>query len=338
MKKIISIWVLLALGTSSWAALFTRTADGNWSALSQWSDKGSGKFAASTVLPGSKDTVVVNSNKKVTLDTDATVALFQIINTAQNATVDVDGEKTLTTKSIQLGVMGTGAGILNQVAGTISSPATVVGRATGESGVFNVQGGTFDMGGKLTIGGTGVLNVNGGKLSNSFDGAVRTITGSGLLKISSGAIQLKGAQASDAVDLNSALFEVSGGTVDLGAQVRVGNGASSEFRVAGDAAKITFDSLDQATAAKGTFKFVFGANGISTICVKDALQLSNAKIVVDGSAYTGAGGTFTLFNSENLTSPADASNITVTGFGARTANVVQDKTGGKGRVQLVVAP
>ncbi|NOU36818.1 MAG: hypothetical protein HOO88_08615 [Kiritimatiellaceae bacterium] len=337
MKKIVSILVLLSLGASGWAApLFTRTADGNWSALSQWKDNGSGKFAASSVLPGSEDNVVVNSNRKVTLDTDSSVALFQIINSASSAIVDVDGENTLTAELIQVGLNSTGLGILNQTAGTISSPKIWVGRLAGNPGTYNLSGGALDMNGSLNINSTGLMNVNGGTLNNSFNGAVRTISGAGTIKLSAGSINLKGTLETDRVDLNGALFEVSGGTVNLGAQVRVGGKVPAEFRVVGHNAAITFGALDQDVATKGTFKFVFDTTGISPIQVTDSMKLSQAKIVVDGSAYTGNGGTFTLFSSAGLVSVADINNITIIGFGSKTAAIVQDEANGK--VQLVVTP
>ncbi len=186
----------------------------------------------------------------------------------------------------------------------------------------------------------GTLTVAGGALSSSFDGDSVSISGDGTLKMESGIIDLNGTQASDSITLNSALFEVSGGTVNLNGQVKVGDGTASEFKVVGDAATISLKNLNQqnATAESGTFNFVFDETGVSTIDVSGWLHLEAASIVVDGSAYTNGAATFTLFDAVNLVTLS--SDISVTGFGIEGVDWVltQDQTDGKDWVQLTVIP
>ncbi|MEI8205381.1 MAG: autotransporter-associated beta strand repeat-containing protein [Kiritimatiellales bacterium] len=146
------------------------------------------------------------------------------------------------------------------------------------------------------------------------------------------------AAASASFDLN-----ITAGRMIFGGSVRLKSltvGASGTFQIGNGGATpatSTFDSLNQ-NSATGTFKFVFGTNGVGTINVNNTMDLSNARIVVDGTAYTGAGGTFTLFDSVNLVSLADTNNIMITGFGFKTTHIVQDQTDGKDWVQLVVDP
>ncbi len=312
-----------------------KVSTGNWSVVTQWQDNVSGTYVTSTVLPGSCDTAVINNNAVVDLDAGGgAVKLLQIVNNGTSGTLNVNSENTLSAAVLNIGVLSTGTGVLNQTAGTVSAVTTTVGRATGNPGTYNLSGGMFDMNGTLTINSNGLLNINGGTLFSLYDAGTRTINGAGTLSMSSGIISLCGSQA----DLNGAHLEVRGGEVDLEAQVRVGAGTDAEFKVVGNAASIAFDSLDQQSASNGTFRFVFGTANISTIHVTDWMNLTNAHVVVDGALYTGSGGTFTLFDSTNLVSPAKPANITVTGFGAKQVSVVQDQADGKDWVQLVVDP
>ncbi len=169
-----------------------------------------------------------------------------------------------------------------------------------------------------------ILNVEDGTMI--FGGTANfksiNVSNSGTLRMTAGQIALK----------STFLTVSNSGAVDLRGTVQVTN---SEFKVAGSAATVTMASLDQSVAANGSFKFVFDSTGIGTINVTNSLQLSKAIIVVDGSVYTGSGGTFTLFDSTNLVS--QAASITTAGFDAfQTAYINQDQIDGRDWVQMVV--
>ncbi len=153
-----------------------------------------------------------------------------------------------------------------------------------------------------------------------------SVTCSGGLEIQSGQVSLNGGTVNP-VALNTSLFDVSGGNVSLG-QVSQGGGLAAKFSVTGDAAKVDMVSLneDSSGAVPGTFRFVFDTTGISPVQVASRMDLSATKLIVDGSAYTGGVGHFTLFDSSSLIAPPADSNITVTGFGtAYEARIEQDQ-------------
>ncbi|NOU36809.1 MAG: hypothetical protein HOO88_08570 [Kiritimatiellaceae bacterium] len=341
MKKLISMLLLFGMGSSSWAAVvtYTRVATGSWTNLAQWKDNATGSFVFSTVLPGAADLVVINNNLSLTANADATVGTLQVVNNATAGTLTMNSANTLSAGVLQVGVTSTGTGIVNQTAGTISAITTTVGRATGNVGTYNLSGGKLDVKSTLTVSATGLVDVKGGTLSLS-GGGTHTISGVGTIKLSSGLFEIDASMANtNVLNFTPGLFDVSGGTNNLDAVVRVGSlTAQTEFRVVGDAATINISKLQQASSVttNGVFHFIFNATGISTINSSIFQTMDGAKIVVDGSAYTGPDGTFTLFDSPNLSSLVDTNNITITGFGSKTVSIVQDQSAGKDWVQLVV--
>ena len=211
-------------------------------------------------------------------------------------------------------------GLLSVSGGSISTPALNVY----SGGSASLTGGTLNLDGTLTSHGT--VTLDGGSILSTYSGANRTFAGTGKVEVKSGILTMDGALATDKININTTLFEVSGGAVTLDGQVLVGDGGAAEFKVIGDAASINFTTLNQSAAAgeSGTFRFIFDETGVSTINVASWMNMGAASIIVDGSAYTNGAGTFVLFNSVNLASLADTNNFTITGF-SQNAYITQDE-------------
>ena len=344
--------IFAGLSTTGPAAVsYTRVGgSGNWSDLSRWKDNSSSTggpdYSASTVFPAATNTVVINNNQAVTLDTSATIAKLQVVNNTNPGIVNVISSGTLTVPVIQVASGSTGTGVVNQSAGTVSFATNTVGNPTsaGTNGIYNLTGGTLSMGDALLVNKGGLVDVKGGTLSSVFSNKTLTISGLGTVRLSSGSINITGTLMNDSLDLNTGLFEVSGGMVNLDAQVKVGsNGGQNpaEFRVVGDGSSIIIDTLNcqTASATNGIFRFVFNTNGISTVHVTNRLDLSGVRLAVDGSAYSGTGGVYTLFDSVDLHSLAGITNISVAGFDPSLMTfLVQDQTDGRDWIQLAVLP
>jgi enediyne biosynthesis protein E4 len=191
---------------------------------------------------------------------------------------------------------------------------------------------------KLQDGLGGIFVTHGLSLFDNFhldavpSSADRIWSGSGSFDVQSGMVDAAGGSVSH-LTFNSALMDVSGGSVSLG-QVSVGTDTPTEFRVTGDAAAIEMVSLNQGlgVAESGTFRFVFDPNGISPIYLSSWMDLAAAQLTVDGSAYTGGPARFMLFDSDELIAPVDNAAIAVSGFsGPYEASIKQDAN----KVELV---
>ena len=87
-------------------------------------------------------------------------------------------------------------------------------------------------------------------------------------------------------------IEITNGVLDLDGQIVFNSPVPNEFKVVGDAATIEFERLNQLDTSgrtNTTFTFVFDGDGVSPINMSGYMNLSGAKIAVDGSAYTGIG-------------------------------------------------
>jgi dienelactone hydrolase len=304
------------------------------------------------------DDVTINNGATVTLDQNAPVGSLTV-NDATSPTTEtllIDQNFNLTIGGTLTLGGGTGAGIVNQLAGSvIAANLTVNSSGTGDLSQYNLSGGTVSVSNSLTVkangelnltGGTfttalvntvttdGTLLVNGGTFSKEISGLSPIFSGNGSIKVQSGSFDLINGAATDLTTIQTTLFEVSGGTVDISGQALLG--ANAEFRVIGDAA--TIDLQQFSSGSTGTFNFVFDATGISTINLTNWMHLSNISISVDGSSYTGAEGTFTLFDSSNYLSLFDTNNLTVSGFDVQGqhAYLTQSQANGEDWVQLVV--
>ena len=164
----------------------------------------------------------------------------------------------------------------------------------------------------------------------------------GAINVSGGVFQVAGlTTGEDTVSFGNEVINISGGTFDVsGGQVFAGN--DTQFNIIGDAATIQLDRLNLAanTARESTFNFVFDSDGVSTVKNAAFLSLTEANLLVDGSAYTGGIGSFDLFTSAYLVGAVEASNVTVKGFGVEGVDfeLVQglNAEGGNGNVTLNV--
>ncbi|NOU36815.1 MAG: hypothetical protein HOO88_08600 [Kiritimatiellaceae bacterium] len=285
MKKVISILLVTGLSLSSWGAVYARKASGNWSTLTQWQDNATGSYITSTVLPGSSDTAVINNSMIVALNTDATVSLCQIVNNANSGMLNVSSTNMLTVSSLQVGANSTGTGTLNQTAGTVFAATTTVGRATGAPGTYNLTGGTFNMNGTLTINSTGLFDLNGGVLSNSYSGANRTIGGTGIFRMSSGAIIINGTPATNLFIVSVATFDMTGGEIVTEKQFQLGTATASAVFNLGGTGRVFADSFSALSSSKMNFQgtnsalYLGGQNQRSAITAAAA----SGRIQIDGT-------------------------------------------------------
>ncbi|NNM30583.1 MAG: DUF642 domain-containing protein [Akkermansiaceae bacterium] len=260
------------------------------------------------------------------------------------ATLAIDEDFALTATTAMVLGAGTGAGFVNQSNGSVTTrDLTINSSGTGDLSQYNLSGGSVDAA-AVTVNDAGEMNLTGGTATNSgtltvapggildIDGGTflhpgnGTIDGFGLIQLQSGTFS-SGTDTSDGQTLKTDV-EISGGTFSMLNQVIFSQGQPLEFRVIGDEASITMRHLQFSgyTGSQGTLKWIFDETGVSPINVTSWMFLDLAKIVVDGSAYTGGTGTFPLLNSTHLGGLAAPGNITVTGFAERglAATVVQD--------------
>jgi dienelactone hydrolase len=299
MKKLLSLILCMSSVLNATALTFTRTSslvNTNWSQLDGWRDNDGGTWGASTRFPVSGDTVVLNSGYFVSVDTNATITTLQVVNNSSDGTVHVNvAGKTLTVEG-----------------------ASTVGSATQTGiGTVNVTAGTMVWKSSSEI--NDLLNINGGTFTVDKDDVPLNVDGSGLLKLQSGTFNNIGADDTDLMFFKADI-EIHGGAVNLTGQ----NYFTGEFRVVGDAASISILRLNNTAANHAAFVFEMGVDGISTVDGTGAfMHLRESSIIVDGSAYTGGAGSFTLFQSSNLASTSTA--VTVTNFSSGlTVTVAQD--------------
>ncbi len=315
MKKWI-ISVILMTGVCANASTYIRTATGDWSDLTQWWDNSSGTYAASSVLPGASDAPVLNNNITVDLDVDTVISSLTVAN-----------------QNVKSGTLNLNSAGVKLSAGTIA----IGGYGTTGIGTVNVSAGTLVQPGRLTVNSGSFLNINGGTFSGS-DTASTELVGGGTVNMTSGLFDYANTVV---YQIDNALFEISGGTVSIDSQVRVGHSSGgSELRIVGDAATINFASLNQNSSysADGTFRFVLDETGVSTVNMSDWMHLDAADIIVDGSAYTGGAANILLFDSPNLASTS-ANPVVITGFDPSfDVSVVQSQAAGENWVQLQIIP
>lgn len=170
--------------------------------------------------------------------------------------------------------------------------------------------------------GTGTLNINsGGKLVVSTDGNLgRAVLGSiGILNLNGGTLQVGDATGSmrilvglDATPdkFTQGLLNISGGTfigrLLIGSTGVAGATNIDIVTITGSNATIGCTSTSGSALEvreTGVIKFVFGANGISTMDYGasgvggQATFVAGSQIIVDGAAYTGGDATFNLIKA-----------------------------------------
>ena len=206
---------------------------------------------------------------------------------------------------------------------------SILGLTVGEStaGTPPVAGsGTLqiDTGGSLTVSGTvalmrrsnqntavGVINLNGGTFSHTGTmwiggpGVSATANSSGTLNIS-GASTLT---STNHIVVGSASAAVSTGLVN----------------VIGSNANITGTSFS--LNAAGTLKFTLDSTGISDMVYSGAVSfVTGSTLTIDGTAFGGAAGNYTLIDGATLTGFDDL-NITYTGFNPGYTPIVNFDSG-----------
>ena len=344
--------------------------------LQDWNQLGGGTDALTLesgfFLP-SGGNAIINGNRILQVDSVINTAADTVLinNTnggAGTAALEINGSGSLSadriivsssadagTLTVQGGTLNAGnSGLVNQINGTVA----VSSGTLNSTGIIRIDlGSTFGVsGGDLNVNVTGgsALNLDGGNLDIS--GGTVTLTdpapgggtfsitdagNTGALNVSGGVFQVAGLTGgTDTVSFGNEVINISGGTFDVsGGQVFAGN--DTQFNIIGDAATIQLDRLNLATADRqSTFNFVFDSDGVSTVKNAAFLSLTEANLLVDGSAYTGGIGSFDLFTSAYLVGAVEASNVTVKGFGVEGVDfeLVQglNAEGGNGNVTLNV--
>ncbi|MDF7806309.1 hypothetical protein P4E94_02595 [Pontiellaceae bacterium B12219] len=214
-------------------------------------------------------------------------------------------------------------------AGTITQSGTAAveseGLNVGTEGIYNLNAGTLTATVEApTVNGT--LTIGGGTFSLSQNDL--NVNGSGLVELKSGLLEHSYTGGGDLVQWNADIA-ISGGTVDMNGQVRMGG----EFKVIGSDATIDIRRLNQ---GGGDFVFEFnafdnsGGTDLSTIANGSAgyINLGNVSITVDGSNYQGGEAVITLFDASFGGSGLNGTSsvVNVTGFtGGLSGYITQDQ-------------
>ena len=199
-----------------------------------------------------------------------------------------------------------------------------------DAGTLNIDDNTADV--------DGLLYINGGSFGADMEGRSRSLRGDGLIEVTAGDISFLNGAPSNVLQLNTDM-RVTGGVVSLSGQIYVGFTRPTQFEVVGDEATISMVRLNMSGQInKGTLLFRLNETGVSKINVPGWMNLGSAKLVVDGSSYTGGANSFILVDSYNLVAPIPSSNITVTGFDGLglSARIEQDSANGKDWVRLII--
>jgi hypothetical protein len=160
-------------------------------------------------------------------------------------------------------------------------------------------------------------------------------TGTGTqLNLTGGAYTIAGATNTTSGYIKDNVLNISGGNHDF--QPRMQMSAGGTLQVTGSAATI---NLGQTTGAmEGTYKFVFDAAGVSSLDHSSYVQFAaSAKLVVDGSLYTGGSGDFVLIDTYSNGLLSTFSSPTVTGFSSGyNVQLVQDNGDTDDRIYLSI--
>lgn len=295
---------------------------------------------------GLSGTGILNINSGANFQmTGGTAARYRFgVNAGAVGTGNHTGGSVSTTATIFIGVSGTGHYSLSGGSLSTTQNFTLASAADG-SGDFTQSGGTVTVGsvgagGSAFIGqnGAGTFNLSGGTFTASSVAVAVGGTASGNLTQTGGTMDLlngvnTGASWTKTLSVNNnGSYSISHGSL------LAGNFAVGNSTVVGGAAAISGDAVVQLSVdlgingtlsvngsdaaisvgndinlySVGTLNFHFDSMGISTINVVGDGAFDSAGIInVDGSAYLGGPGTFTLINA----SVFDATpTINLTGF------------------------
>jgi len=207
-------------------------------------------------------------------------------------------------------------------------------------GVANINNGnTVNLASNYTGANTYTLAVGGNSTLNAsadFTATGLAIQNTGTVNLTGGAYVLPKTSASNnGVGADGVLNISSGGTLNISGGSHQFNERSvinGNFNVTGSSATIRMNQIGSATG--GSFNFTMDSTGVSSI-VGDLgfswLSIAGASLNVDGSAYSGGAGSYTLVDSNNFGAMMSAGSIAVTGLGTEGIDynvVITDIAGG----------
>ena len=265
----------------------------NW--LQNWNNAtvSDGTYLLPALTAG--DTAIINQNRTVQVDAPVTVTAGTVIvnntigSALPNAKLEILPGGSLNTGAITVS-LNTDPGELIILGGSLTANGNVTVK---HKGTFLLSGGSF------TRGGTGTRDI--------FS------SGGGSIHITGGSLSATATASTHVMGIYADTIHISGGNIDLtGGQVVAGS--STTLVIDGDEPVITLDRLNlNASWRAATIRFVLDENGVSPITSGSYLNLANAKLEIDGSAYAGGAATFDLFLTPQLI--AASGNFTVTGLG-----------------------
>jgi dienelactone hydrolase len=319
MLRFLLITAIFSAGTMG-AATVTPTsatgATGNW--RQNWS-------AATTsdgtyLLPASIDTAVISQGRTIIVDSAVSIAAGPVaVNNTNEAALpsaflDIAPGGQLTTGNIIIAQ--------NADAGTL----TIRGGALTVNGTINVkEAGTFTLSsGSFTRGGTGTRTIFTD--TNGAGGQVRITGGTFTATATGGSLE--------SLSLLADSIRISGGTVAVtGGQTVLAD--TTKLTVVGTSPNVTLDRLNlNSTTRAAIIRFELGPTGVSAITSGGYVDLSSARLEIDGSLYTGGPKTIDLFVTPDLV--AVSTSVTVTGLGTQGVDYTVTQSVGSNFVRLQI--
>jgi fibronectin-binding autotransporter adhesin len=305
-------------------ALGADNADATFEGILQDGGSNTVSLAVTKIGAGTQTLVGTHAYTGPTMARDGTLAIAEGLLT-------LDGVGRLAIAQ-ERGTLRVGDGglldVLNEGDVVVNSGGTV---EVGNGGTL-----TLATNGYLIVNTDGLLEISGGTLSHDLGthsvGPKSIFEGAGRVNVQAGALQVTNGPVTLALNQWGPI-EISGGDVDIIAQLRVYN----EIKVMGDEAAVDIGWLG-ADNPQASFVFALDSTGVSTINVSGWCALGSP-ITVDGSAYTGGDTNILLIDSTALVSTSSVVNIT--GFSTTPhreydVSVVQDQTAGKDWVELII--
>jgi hypothetical protein len=221
-----------------------------------------------------------------------------------------------------------------------SLPADPANAIVGGGRTANVTSVIAEAPGFIRIGNNangGTLNVSGGSLSGTHLQVASGAGSVGSVALSGGTLTVGAfSAASTTAGAATATVTLSGGTLNWGSSFNIGTEGPATVTISGSAG--TSYSGANIAVGSGNLVFLFDGGGINSLAATSALSIgASSTLAVDGSNYTGPGGTFTLiaFGSSGRTGDFDG-RTTITGFGDGNASLLYNDAGNS--IDLVVIP
>mgnify|MGYP001440911637 CR=1 FL=1 len=169
--------------------------------------------------------------------------------------------------------------------------------------------------GILTINADGSLSVTG---APGVQVAYESINGArGELYINGGSLSASVTRVGAGSNAGSGFMSITNGTLNAGNMTIGGSSATTQrtgvFQINGAGSTISGGTLT--VTNYGTLDFNFGATGISTLNFDSISLGETSTVLIDGAAYTGGSGTFTLLSAATSLTGYNASLFSIAGFG-----------------------